>query len=60
VPTYTVILNMLQNGASVGSTSDVFEADSAEHAEQQAIAAWRVARPDLTFTPLFTQQQQEA
>jgi hypothetical protein len=38
---YTVVLAMTLNGASIGSTNDVFEAASAVEAEVQAIAAWR-------------------
>jgi hypothetical protein len=50
---YTVVLALTLNGASIGSTNDVFEAASAVEAEVQAIAAWRAAEPSLTFHPLL-------
>ena len=57
MPSYTVILNVSQNGAAVGSTNDVIEAESADEAERKAIEAWKVARPACSFTPLFTREE---
>lgn len=51
---FIVILEVRAGGAPCGSTEDVVEADSGELAEEQAIKAWRVARPDRTFHPLLT------
>jgi hypothetical protein len=52
--TFTVVLAVLRHGATIGSTCDDFDADSAEEAERLAIAAWKAAEPALTFRPLLT------
>jgi hypothetical protein len=52
VPTFTVILAIRWRGATVGSTEDVIEAETAAEAIEKAVQAWRALRPDCQFTPL--------
>jgi hypothetical protein len=53
-PRYKVILDVIYNGASIGSTEDVIDADDAADAEEQAIQSWKAVRPGCTFHPLLT------
>jgi hypothetical protein len=53
VPTYTVILAIRWRGATVGSTEDVIEAETAAEAIEKAVQAWRVVRPDCLFRALL-------
>ena len=57
---FEVTLEMRRLGAACGSTCDVIEAADAVEAEEVAIAAWRPARPDLTFAPLLTAPAQRS
>jgi hypothetical protein len=52
VPTFTVILAIRWRGATVGSTRDEIEAETADEAIEKAIAAWKAVRPDCSFHPL--------
>lgn len=56
VPTFTVILEVVLRGATIGSTEDVIEAADAADAEAKAIEAWRGVRPGCSFRPLLTAQ----
>ena len=51
---FTVLLEVVSHGAVVGSTRDDVDAETADQAEEFAIARWRAARPDCSFRPLFT------
>jgi hypothetical protein len=53
VTVFTVVLDITRNGVSIGSTEDVFEAESADDAAAQAVAAWQALRPGVTFHPLL-------
>jgi hypothetical protein len=54
VTTYLVMLAVVVEGSTAGTTSDEFEATTAEDAEALAIAAWRDVRPDRDYQPLLT------
>jgi hypothetical protein len=56
VPQFVVVLAVVWNGATVGSTEDVIEARDAAEAERKAIEAWRAVRPGCSFRPLLTTQ----
>jgi hypothetical protein len=53
---YEVRLEVRFNGSPWSSTRDVVEADTAEQAEADAIAAWEAAEADPRFSyrPLIT------
>jgi hypothetical protein len=53
VPTYTVVLAIRWRGATVGSTRDEIEAETADEAIKKAVVAWRAVRPDCSFHPLL-------
>jgi len=42
------------NGATIGSTDDVFEALAAAEAEALAVSAWKAVEPGYGFRPLLT------
>ncbi len=54
---YSVTLAITKNGATIGTTDDVFEASSAAQAEADAIAAWKAVEPQHGFRPLLTVAQ---
>jgi hypothetical protein len=60
VTVFTVILAVVVEGSTAGTTEDEFEASSAEEAEALAIAAWRGVRPDRDYQPLFTVARRSA
>ena len=57
---FTVMLAVVFEGATVGSTEDEFEADTAQEAEALAVAAWRAVRPDRDYRPLLTLARRSA
>lgn len=54
---YVVSLQIIESGATVGSTRDAVEAEMAEEAERLAIEAWTAACPGRVYLPLVTTQQ---
>jgi hypothetical protein len=54
---FTVRLQQLMDGQSIGSTEDRIEASSAYEAERIAIEAWTKAGPWLTYAPLVTVEE---
>jgi hypothetical protein len=56
---YTVVLDITRNGTSIGSTEDVFEAESADDATARIVAAWKALRPDMTPYALLVLEQQQ-
>jgi hypothetical protein len=53
---FVVVLDRALRGASVGSTEDDIEADTAEAAEAIAIASWKTVAPQYTYHALITTQ----
>jgi hypothetical protein len=53
VTRYTVILDIVRRGVSIGSTCDTVDADTSHEAETAAASAWKRLRPDCTFRPLL-------
>jgi hypothetical protein len=53
VSTFTVMLAKTLHGCTVGSTKDVFDADTAADAQALAVTAWKAVEPRYGFQPLL-------